>query len=74
MRLSDGYVNHRYVIDRIHLDQKNKIKLERLKLKEGSIVTIIAKHKHYPFLVSMDGNHIAFSIPAAMQIEVIPCE
>lgn len=72
MKLTEGFVNHQYVIDKMMMSEKEKQRFYRMQLKEGSCLTIIAKRKGYPFLIEMEGNRIAFSKKAANCIEVIP--
>ncbi|NBK97755.1 MAG: ferrous iron transport protein A [Erysipelotrichia bacterium] len=72
MYLIDGFINHSYVIDRIAMETNDVRKLNRLKIEEGSKVTIIRKDRGFPFLIEMEGSRIAFSREVASKVEVIP--
>lgn len=72
MKLIDGFKGKMYSIDKIHLERWDAIKLERMAIKEGSILLIIQNVRGYPFLVECMGNRIAFGKDVAYQIEVIP--
>lgn len=72
MKLAEGFVGHKYVIDKMRMNEKEKNRFYRMQMKEGKNLTIISKRKGYPFLIEMEGNRIAFSKKAADCIEVIP--
>lgn len=72
MYLSEGFVNQNYVIDKIHCDEWNKLKLKRMALVEGCVIRILQKHTFYPFLIENKRTRIAFSQSLAEKIEVIP--
>lgn len=72
MNLIEGFVGRMYSIDRIRMNEKEKRRFQRMQIMEGKCVRIIQNRKGYPFLVELEGNRIAFSRKAALEIEVIP--
>lgn len=74
MYLNEGFKNRCYVVSKMHLDKKLKLKLKRMQIVEGSKIQIIQKNKPYPFLIEYQMKRIAFSQKIAEKIEVIPCD
>ena len=74
MYLNEGFKNRFYIVSKMHLDKKIKLKLNRMQLLEGSKIQIIQKNKPYPFLIECAYQRIAFSQKIAEKIEVIPCD
>lgn len=72
MYLSDGFVDKKYVVEKIEGNAYLKNMVMRKSIQKGRVIKLIRKGNVYPYIIDVEGMLIALDKNLAMKIMVIP--
>ena len=72
MKLSEGYCNRKYVVEKIIGSNYMNNMLLRMQIQKGSIITLLRKHRFFSYIVEVETSRVCFDESVANKIMVIP--